>query len=130
MTRYSLFTALLIAAPLGAQTSTVIRISLDDALRIAESKSEGIAVARAGLTRASGNRMISRSAGLPQLNGTAGYAKTLKSQFDIFASSPAPDPNAPKSLCTPEIPANAAPAQRQAALDAATTCSSGGGGID
>jgi outer membrane protein TolC len=132
MTRYSLLTTLLLAAvPAAAQTSAVVRISLDDALRIAESKSEGIAVARAGLTRASGNRMISRSAGLPQLSGTAGYTKTLKSQFDIFASSAAaPDPNAPKSLCTPEIPANATPAQRQAALDAATTCSSGGGGID
>jgi outer membrane protein TolC len=118
---------LVIAAPLRAQTSAVVRVSLDDALRIAESKSEGIAVARAGLTRASGNRMISRSAGLPQLNGTAGYTKTLKSQFDIFASAPAPDPNEPKSLCTPEIPENATPAQRQAALDAATTCGSGGG---
>jgi outer membrane protein TolC len=132
MTRYSLLTTLLLAAvPAAAQTSAVVRISLDDALRIAESKSEGIAVARAGLTRASGNRMISRSAGLPQLSGPAGYTKTLKSQFDIFASSaPAPDPNAPKSLCTPEIPANPTPAQRQAALDAATTCSSGGGGLD
>ena len=127
MTRYSLLTALFLAAPLSAQTGVVVRISLDDALRIAESKSEGIAVARAGLTRASGNRMISRSAGLPQLTGTAGYTKTLKSQFEIFASSTAPDPNAPKSLCTPEIPDNATPAQRQAALDAATTCSSGGG---
>jgi outer membrane protein TolC len=127
MIRFSLFTALVIAAPLGAQTTAVVRISLDDALRIAESKSEGIAVARAGLTRASGNRMISRSAGLPQLNGTAGYTKTLKSQFDIFANTTAPDPNAPKALCTPEIPDNATPAERQAALDAATSCSSGGG---
>ena len=128
MSRLSRLLALLvIAVPLRAQTTALVRISLEDALRIAESKSEGIAIARAGLTRASGNRMISRSAGLPQLNGTAGYTKTLKSQFDIFASSPAPDPNAPKSLCTPAIPANATPAQRQAALDAATTCSSGGG---
>src|SRR6185436_7801655 len=70
---------------------------------------------------------ISRSAGLPQLSGTAGYTKTLKSQFDIFANTAAPDPNAPKALCTPEIPDNATPAQRQAALDAATTCGSGGG---
>jgi outer membrane protein len=119
---------LITATPLSAQTSAVVRISLEDALRIAESKSEGIAVARAGLTRASGNRMISRSAGLPQLSGTAGYTKTLKSQFDIFAApAGTPDPNAPVALCTPEIPANATPAQRQAALDAATTCGSGGG---
>jgi outer membrane protein len=131
MSRFINTLALLaLAAPLSAQTTAVVRMSLDDALRIAESRSEGIAIARAGLTRASGNRMISRAAGLPQLNGTAGYTKTLKSQFDIFASAPAPDPTAPKSLCTPEIPANATPAQRQAALDAATTCSSGGGGID
>jgi outer membrane protein TolC len=123
---YKLLPLLFIAAALGAQ-NTVVRISLDDALRIAEAKSENIAVARAGLSRATGNRMISRSAGLPQLTGTAGYTKTLKSQFDIFANTAAPDPNAPKSLCTPEIPANATPAERQAALDAATTCSSGGG---
>jgi outer membrane protein TolC len=125
-----LLALLVLAAPMRAQTTAVVRVSLDDALRIAESRSEGIAVARAGLTRASGNRMISRSAGLPQLSGTAGYTKTLKSQFDIFANTPAPDPNAPKSLCAPEIPANATPAERQAALDAATTCGSGGGGID
>jgi outer membrane protein TolC len=123
----SLLLLALAAAPLGAQTRATVTISLDDALRMAESKSEGIAIARAGLSRATGNRMVSRSAGLPQLSGTAGYTKTLKSQFDIFASTPAPDPNAPKALCTPEIPANATPAQRQAAIDAATTCGSGGG---
>jgi outer membrane protein TolC len=122
----TLVALLLCAAPVAAQRAT-IRLSLDDAIRMAEGRSEGIAVARAGLTRASGNRMISRSAGLPQLNGTAGYTKTLKSQFDIFANAPAPDPSAPKALCTPEIPANATAAERQAALDAATTCGSGGG---
>ena len=117
----------ILATPLAAQTRTTIRISLDDALRMAVSNSEGIAVARAGLTRATGNRMVSRSAGLPQLTGTASYTKTLKSQFDVFATAPAPDPTAPKSVCAPQIPDNATPAQRQAALDAAVTCSSGGG---
>src|SRR3954469_8427296 len=125
---FKTFAALLVlASPLAAQTRATIRISLDDALRMAVSKSEGIAVARAGLTRATGNRMVSRSAGLPQLNGTASYTKTLKSQFDIFASAPAPDPTAPKALCAPQIPDNATAAQRQAALDAAVSCSSGGG---
>ena len=116
-----------LAVPSAAQTRATVTISLDDALRMAESRSEGVAVARAGLSRATGNRMISRSAGLPQLTGTAGYTKTLKSQFDIFANAPAPDPTAPKALCTPEIPPTATPAERQAALDAATTCGSGGG---
>ena len=127
MKRFSLLAALVLAAPLAAQTRGTVTISLDDALRMAESKSEGIAIARAGLSRATGNRMVSRSAGLPQLSGTAGYTKTLKSQFDIFANTAAPDPNAPKALCAPEIPENATPAQRQAAIDAATTCGSGGG---
>jgi outer membrane protein len=130
MNRISLLTLgalALFATTAAAQTRATISLSLDDALRMAESRSEGVAVARAGLSRASGNRMISRSAGLPQLSGTAGYTKTLKSQFDIFANTPAPDPTAPKSLCTPEIPANPTAAQRQAALDAATTCGSGGG---
>ena len=131
MSRHSYLIALLLAAaPLAAQTRATVRLSLDDALRMAESRSENVAVARAGLARASGNRMVSRSNGLPQLTGTAGYTKTLKSQFDIFASTPAPDPTAPKSVCAPQIPDNATPAERQAALDAAVTCSSSGGGID
>jgi outer membrane protein TolC len=116
-----------LTVPSAAQTRATVTISLDDALRMAESRSEGVAVARAGLSRATGNRMISRSAGLPQLSGTAGYTKTLKSQFDIFANTPAPDPTAPKALCTPEISPTATAAERQAALDAATTCGSGGG---
>jgi outer membrane protein len=116
-----------LAMPAAAQQSRAVRLSLDDALRLAESRSEGVAVARAGLTRAVGNRLISRSQALPQLAGTAGYTKTLKSQFDIFANTPAPDPSAPKALCAPEISANATAAERQAALDAAATCSSGGG---
>lgn len=118
---------MLLGASAGAQQRRVVPLSLDDALRAAEARSEAVAVARAGLSRATGNRLISRSQGLPQLNGTAGYTKTLKSQFDIFASTPAPDPTAPKALCTPEIPANATQAQRDAALQQAATCSSGGG---
>ena len=115
----------LVAAPLMAQ-GPAVRLTLDDALRMAEAKSEIIAIARAGLTRATGNKYIARSQALPQISGNVGYTKTLKSQFEVFANTPAPDPNAPKALCTPEIPENATAAQRQAALDAATTCSSGG----
>jgi outer membrane protein TolC len=118
---------LLLASPGRAQQRQVVRISLDDALRAAEARSEAVGVARAGLSRASGNRLISRSQGLPQLNATAGYTKTLKSQFEVFANTPAPDPTAPRALCTPEIPANATQAQRDAALAQAATCSSGGG---
>src|SRR3954469_16690999 len=85
----------------SAQQPRTVRLSLDEALKFAEGRSDAVSIARAGLSRATGNRFIARSQALPQLSGTAGYTKTLKSQFDIFASSPPPDPNAPKALCAP-----------------------------
>src|SRR6478672_5752164 len=127
--RKSIFSliAILLASPLAAQQARVVTLSLDDALRMAEPRSEAIAIARAGLSRATGNKFITRSQALPQIGGTVAYTKTLKSQFDVFANTAAPDPNAPKALCTPDIPANATQAQRDAAIAQATTCSSGGG---
>ena len=71
---------------------TPLRLSLDEALRIAQRQSQTIEVARAGVTRATGQQIQARSQYLPQLNGTAGYTKTLESQFSSFASSStAPD---------------------------------------
>jgi outer membrane protein TolC len=110
-----------------AQQPRTVQLSLAEALKFAEGRSDAVAVARAGLSRATGNKYVARSQALPQLNGTAGYTKTLKSQFDIFANSPAPDPNAPKALCAPQVSANATQAERDAALAAAATCQSSGG---
>jgi len=113
------------AAPL-AQQPRVIRLSLPEAVQLAEPRSQAVAVARAGLGRATGTARVVRSQALPQLSGTGGYTKTLHSQFEGLVSA-APDTNAPKALCTPKIPDNATQAERNAALAAATTCSSGGG---
>src|SRR5439155_22208697 len=121
-----LATAALVAAPATAQQTRTVRVSLQEALQLAESRSEAVAVARAGLTRATGQRVIARSQALPQLSGTAGYTKTLKSQFEGLAG-PAPDTTGPASLCTPRIPANATQAERDAASAQATTCKSGSG---
>jgi outer membrane protein TolC len=112
-----------------------VRLSLDDALRIAQAQSPTVDVARAGVTRATGQRYQARSQYLPQLNGTAGYTKTLKSQFSSFGSSSSPDTVAApttQSLCTPFIPANATADQRAAALAQAASCqaASGGSGFD
>src|SRR5215212_5717238 len=76
------------AAPRAA-AGTPVRLSLDEALRIAQAQSQTVDIARAGVTRATGQRVQARSQYLPQLNGTAGYTKTLKSQFSGFASSAA-----------------------------------------
>jgi outer membrane protein TolC len=59
----------------------VRRLSLDDALASAEAKSPDLAIARAGVTRADGQRSKARSQFLPQIFGSAGYTRTLKSQF-------------------------------------------------
>lgn len=117
---------LALATPASAQQARLVKVSLADALQMAESHSEAIAVARAGQTRAVGQRLQTRSQALPQLVGNGGYTKTLKSQFSGFAA-PAPDTTAPASVCAPRIAANATAAERAAAIAAASTCSSGGG---
>ena len=123
----------LVTAPLAAQQPATRSLSLADALRLALSQSEAVQIARAGVTRATGAHYQARSAYLPQINATAAYTRTLRSQFSgISAASSAPDTAAPPppAVCAPRIPANATPQERQAALDAAVTCPAPTGGIN
>jgi outer membrane protein len=109
------------------------RLSLEEALRAAEGQSEAVQIARAGLTRAQGTRYQARSQYLPQLNGTASYQRTLRSQFQGFSLGGGADTSTtpkPQALCAPAIPANATQAQVQAALAQASTCQAAGGGIN
>jgi len=121
------------AAP-RATPGTPVRLSLDEAVRIAQAQSQPVDIARSGVTRATGQRALVRSQYLPQLNGTAGYTKTLKSQFSDFASSGSSDSTSTptsQSICTPFVPANATAEARAAALAQAASCpSSSGGGFD
>lgn len=121
----------------GARTGAVVQLSLDDALRIAQQQSQTIEIARAGVTRANGQAMQARSQMLPQLNASAGYGRTLASQFSGFTATATPVDTTPKpvashSLCTPLLPANATAADRAAALAQAATCpaASSGGAFD
>jgi len=61
-------------------------LTLDEALSLAEARSEQITIAQAGVTRAQGQRMQAASQRLPQLNGTAGYSRALASQFSALSS--------------------------------------------
>jgi outer membrane protein TolC len=135
--------AALCAGRAGAQQAAprrsggTVALSLDDALKMAQAQSHTIEVARAGVTRASGQRSLARSQMMPQLNASAAYGRTLASQFSSFSATAtpvdtAPQPIASQSLCTPFIPANATTEQRNAALAQAATCqaSSGGGSFD
>lgn len=88
--------------PGTTQATATVTLSLDDALRLVQTASQTIEVARAGVVRATGGRLQARSAYLPQLNATAGYTKTLKSQFSSFASgaSSRPDTTTPDTTRT------------------------------
>ncbi len=68
------------AAPVS--TAAPRTLTLDDALALAESTSEPVAIAAAGLARAEGGRQLARSERLPQLSGAASYDRTLKSEFE------------------------------------------------
>ena len=106
--RSLLLSFLLLAAPLGAQQAR--QLSLEDAVRLAQERSEVVTIARAGVTRARGQLMQARSRFLPQLDGSLAYTKTLKSQFEAFGAGAGGDSTGgtgPQSLCAPRIPANA-----------------------
>ena len=102
-------------------------LTLDEAIRLAAKESEQLQIARAGVRRAGGQLRQARSGYLPQLNSNLTYARALRSQFSALASSSGPDTSTapqPQSLCTPPLSANPTPAERAAALAAATTCPS------
>src|SRR4030081_2419770 len=115
--------ALAAAQQPAAGNSSARPLSLDDAIRLAARESDALQIARAGVMRADGQQKQARSLYLPQVNSSLAYAHTLRSQFPPLAvgsdTSTAPKPQA---LCAPVIPANATPAERQAALNQASTC--------
>ena len=110
-------------------TGTRRTLSLDEAVRIAESQSEAIRIARAGVQRAEGQQYQARSQRLPQLIGSAGYTRTLASQFSV-AAGPAVDttkPAPPPAPCDQYLlDATATTADRLAGLEDASRCAIGG----
>ena len=105
-------------------------LSLGDAIRIAARESEQLQIARAGISRATGQVHIARSLYLPQLGGNLAYSRALKSQFEALAGDGGPDTSTtpqPQALCTPPLPDNPTPADRAAALAQATTCATAAG---
>jgi outer membrane protein TolC len=60
------------------------RLSLADALRLAEESSEQVGIAEAGVQRARGQERQARSEYFPQLFASAGYTRTLATEFSSF----------------------------------------------
>ena len=110
-------------------TGTRRTLSLDEAVRIAESQSEAVRIARAGVQRAQGQQYQARSQRLPQLLGSASYTRTLASQFSV-AAGPAPDttkPVPPPAPCDQYLlDATATTADRLAGLENANRCALSG----
>lgn len=132
-----LMLALLVQSPVTSlQSQTVRQVSLADALKLAERGSEDVQIARASVDRARGQQRIALSQFLPQLNGQFSYARTLASQFEGFSFGGGPDTASIRAVCAPNIEPTATPAERQAAINAAKSCTplsqtgGSGGGAD
>lgn len=119
------------AAQPAGQSAPPRRLTLDDALQLAEEGSETVAAAEAGVRRADGQISLARSGLFPQLTGAVGYQRTLQTQFaGIFDS----DSSVPVEPCAdltvrPDAPIE----ERVAELERFMQCPasnpfSGGGG--
>ncbi|MGK2961209.1 MAG: hypothetical protein ACSLFK_03560, partial [Gemmatimonadaceae bacterium] len=113
---------------LRAQVQQTTALSLDDAVRLAEGQSEDVLIARAGLRRAEGQKIQAHSQLLPQIYGSAGYTRTLKSEYSGI-SGPAPDttmPASPEPPCDDYLRGETASIEdRVAGLETASRCASG-----
>lgn len=122
-------------APAGIPAATqsaasAVSLSLDEAVNMAESKSEAVQIARAGLQRSEGQRLQARSQLFPQIFGTGGYTRTLKSQFQgISGDAAEPDttgPRPPAPPCDAYLrDASASVSDRLAGLEQSSRCGSG-----
>jgi len=120
-------TAPVSSATAAAQAATPL--SLEEAVRVGESHSEAVGIARAGVQRSSGQQLQAKSQYLPQIFGSGSYTRTLKSQYSGFGGSAPKDTTtstAPPGPCDAYLKdATASVADRLAGLDLAARCASG-----
>ena len=80
-----------LCAPAGAQAPDSLPagpLTLEQALELAESRSESIAISRAGVQRAEGEQTRARSGRFPQLSAAVNYDRALMSEFEgIFETT-------------------------------------------
>jgi len=134
--------ALIAGFPAAGAAQQGRALSLEEALRLAESQSEAIRIAQAGVQRARGQQLQARSQYYPQVGASLTYTRTLASQFEALADAGPPAPPAG----TPPVPpddgttyyapctrylaaAGATEAQRLASLEVFARCSAGTGGF-
>lgn len=103
--------------PVGAT-----RLSLADALRLAEESSEQVGIAEAGVQRARGQERQARSEYFPQLFASAGYTRTLATEFSSFSGGGTSDTIQTPS-CGTFMPNSSLPLQERVdSLEKAVDC--------
>jgi outer membrane protein len=120
--------------PLGLAVSPVVgqvpdttlrRLSLPDALELAEGRSETVGIARADVARARGDRRRARSGYFPQLSGSASYQRTLRSQFSALEQNGDTGTGTPARRCDRFVPQpGLSVEERLAELESSVECSS------
>lgn len=118
-------TCLTVSAP-GTLSAQGRAVSLDEALDLAEAKSEQVAIARTGIDRASGQLTRARADLFPQLSASASYDRALASEFSgLF------DDVATGQPCDPFVgDPSASVEMRLAELERAVDCGATGATID
>jgi outer membrane protein TolC len=121
-----------IPVPLGAQQEPPVAapqpapepLTLEQALARAETRSEPVVIARAGIARADADRVRARSNLLPQLSAAASYDRALASEFEgVFGGTGAP-------ACAPFMLDPTAPIDaRVAEIERAIDCGAVGSGV-
>ena len=80
------------AAPLGAQQPPPVPagpLTLEQVLDLAQSRSEAVAIAQAGIRRAEGEQVRARSGRYPQVSAAASYDRSLANEFEgVFDDVP------------------------------------------
>lgn len=98
-------------------------LTLEQALELAEARSEAVGIARTGVERAEGEQVRARSGRLPQLNASASYDRALASEFSgVFGGGSSGPPCAPFS-----VDPSAALPDRVAEIERAIDCGAVGG---
>jgi outer membrane protein TolC len=106
---------------LAAQEAAGRTLTLEDALQMAEARSEQMAIARAGVDRAAGEQIRARSDLFPQLSAAVSYDRALASEFSRIFEGGAVEPCAP-FIATPQ----ASVEQRLNELERAVDCGATG----
>ena len=116
------------ASPAAAQVAadsagTRRTLSLEDAVRRALDESETVGIARAGVLDARGQQAQARSGYFPQLGASAGYTRTLASQFSGLQTEESDTAPPAPSFCDEFVPNPALPPdERIAELEQAVEC--------